>query len=108
MKRVRVLPYIYAGLGKRVYVDRLDLAMATGLIPSGSEPTVTLEWSDDNGRTWSTPQAAGFGIHDETKKRVFWIAQGSGETSLIPRLTITSKAAVTLIECEAEVAFGTS
>jgi hypothetical protein len=108
VKRVRALPYLYAGGGKRVYCDRLSLDMATGLIPSGSEPTITLEWSSDNGKAWSAPEDAGFGLHDETAKRVFWIAQGSAETSMIPRLAITGQAAVTMIDCEAEVSYGDS
>lgn len=107
-KRIRVAPYLYAGLGKRVYCDRLNLDMATGLIPSGSEPTVTLEWSNDNGASWSTPDAAGFGAAGETNKRVYWIAQGSAEVSMMPRFSITGQAAVTLIDLDAEVAYGTS
>lgn len=106
--RVRDLPYIYGGAGKRVYVGRVDLDMGTGLIPSGTEPTVGLSWSDDNGKTFSTPEASGFGAVGETNKRVFWIAQGSAEVSRIPRLSITGQAQVTLIDLQAEVEIGDS
>ncbi len=108
IKRVRALPYIYAGMGNRVYVNRVDLNMATGLVPSGAAPNITLEWSADNGATWDAPQSASIGTHGQTDLRVFWIAQGSGPTSLVPRFSITSKAAVTLIDAEAEIWAGDS
>lgn len=108
VKRVRILPYIYAGGGKRVYVERVDLDMATGLIPSGAEPTVALDWSLDNGLTFSTPETAGFGLHDATSQRVYWLAQGSGETAMLPRVSITGQAQTVLIDLEAEVYLGDS
>lgn len=108
MKRVRTLPYLYAGGGKRVYCDRLTLEMATGLTTSSQEPTVTLEWSSDNGVTYSTPDAAGFGTTGQTNKRAYWIAQGSFETSAIPRISITGKTDTVLIDVEAEISYGTT
>lgn len=108
MKRIRVLPYIYAGGNKRTYVNRLDLEAATGLVPSGPAPTVTLEWSLDNGATFSTPDSASLGAHGETNTRIFWIAQGSAESSMLPRITMTGKAETVLIDCEAEVFLGDS
>ncbi len=108
MKRQRALPYIYAGGGKRVYVNRVDLDAATGLVASGAAPTVELDWSLDNGKSFSTPESAGMGIHDETNLRIFWIAQGSGEVSMLPRISITSQSEVALIDCEAEVYLGDS
>ncbi len=108
MKRQRALPYIYAGGGKRAYCNRLDLDAATGLVASGAAPTVELDWSLDQGKTFSTPESAGMGVHDETNLRIFWIAQGSGEVSMLPRISITSQSPVYLIDAEAEVFLGDS
>lgn len=108
VQRVRDLPFIYGGQGKRVYVGRVDLDMDTGEIVSGAEPTISLQWSDDNGATISTPEPAGFGTAGQYGKRVFWIAQGSAETSRIPRITYTGKQKITLIDLQAEVDIGTS
>lgn len=108
VRRIRDLPYLYGGQGKRVYVGRVDLDMATGLIPSGTEPTVELSWSDDNGASYSTPESSGFGLAGQTNKRAFWIAQGSAEVSRIPRITITGQAQTSLVDMEAEVEIGDS
>lgn len=108
VKRIRDLPYIYGGQGKRVYTGRVDLDLATGLIPSGAEPTMELSWSDDNGLTYSTPESSGFGLHDETAKRCFWLAQGSAEVSRIPRISTVGQAQTTLIDLQAEVDIGDS
>lgn len=108
VQRVRDLPFIYGGQGKHVYVGRVDLDMDTGEIVSGAEPTISLQWSDDNGATISTPDPAGFGTAGQYGKRVFWIAQGSAETSRIPRITYTGKQKITLIDLQAEVDIGTT
>lgn len=106
IKCVRALPYIY-NEDKRVYVDRLQLAVDTGET-TAAEPTVTLEWSADNGHTWSTPQSAGYGAAGEYAKRVFWIAQGSFDTAAIPRISVTGQQDATLIDCNYEGGFGTT
>lgn len=106
--RTRDLPYIYGGMGNRVYVGRFSLDMDTGEIPSGPAPLIYLSWSDDNGQTVSTPEGVSFGTHGQYGLRVYWLAQGSAETSRIPRISYTGQLAITLIDAEAEIDIGTT
>ncbi|HXJ72243.1 MAG TPA: hypothetical protein VNM37_05305, partial [Candidatus Dormibacteraeota bacterium] len=90
------------------FVGRVQLTMDTGEIPSGTEPTIQLDWSEDNGHTFGTAESAGFGTHGQYQKPVYWLAQGSFENNAIPRLSYTGQQAITLIDVDAEVTWGTS
>ncbi len=107
-KRVRVMPYIFAGGNKRVYCDRVDLTMATGLTSSMTAPKIELAWSEDDGKTFSTDQDAGYGAAGQTETRVFWFAQGSAETAMMPRISVTGQNEIVLIAADGEVAGGTT
>jgi len=107
IKYVRALPYLFNG-GKRIFVGRVQLTMDTGEIPSGTEPTIQLDWSEDNGHTFGSAESTGFGTHGQYQKPVYWLAQGSFENNAIPRLSYTGQQAITLIDVDAEVTWGTS
>lgn len=72
----RAIPYRYNG-GNRIYFGRMTLEMETGTVPSGPEPVITREYSDDRGETFVNPQTAGIGIHGDSSKRVVWHTGGS-------------------------------
>lgn len=71
----RALPFLY-NQRKRMYDNRLELEMETGTAPSGT-PTVELDYSDDRGHTFSTPESASIGASGAYSTRVFWPALGS-------------------------------
>jgi hypothetical protein len=48
---IRALPYVYED-GKRIYHHRFELELETGT--ASTPPTVTLDWSDNEGQTWGT------------------------------------------------------
>ncbi len=108
VKRVRVMPYIFAGGNKRVYCDRVDLTMATGLTSSTTAPLVELAWSEDDGETFSVDQPAGFGAAGQTQTRVYWVAQGSAETAMMPRISVTGQNEIVMISCDGEVSAGST
>ncbi len=108
VKRVRVMPYIFAGGNKRVYCDRVDLTMATGLASSSSAPLVELAWSEDDGQTFSADQPAGYGAAGQTETRVYWVAQGSAETAMMPRISVTGQNEIVMIAADGEIAAGST
>ncbi len=55
---------------------RIDMQTGVG-IPDGTDPAVTLRWSDDGGHTWSAPRVAQIGGPGATAQRVKFNALGS-------------------------------
>ncbi len=108
VKRVRVMPYIFAGGNKRVYCERVDLTMATGLTSSTVEPKIELAWSEDDGKSFSVDQDAGYGAAGQTEKRCYWFAQGSAETAMMPRVSVTGQNEIVLIAAEGETYGGST
>ena len=65
------------------FVDLFNLVLTTsaGNQTNASysvEPPITLEWSDTDGATWSTPKTATTGAFGDKKKRVIWRRLGAG------------------------------
>lgn len=56
----------------------LQIEAQTGIaVPDGTDPTVSLRWSDDGGHTWSNEKKSKFGDTGETAKRVIFRRMGS-------------------------------
>lgn len=91
MPAIAVSPTLHNPGGK-VFLSSLELLMQVGvglLTGQGSDPKVFLDWSDDDGRTWSTFQlSASMGIIGDYKAIVRFTQLGSF-ASRIFRLTIT-------------------
>lgn len=100
----RALPFQYNGRN-RIYDSRLELEMETGTTPSG-EPNVALDYSDDRGHTFSTPENASMGTATAYSQRVYWVALGS-YFERVYRFTGHSQARIALIDCEVEREMGT-
>lgn len=69
---MRRAPYI-SSQGKWLYFDSLEIAMQTGLAlqsGQGSDPSVTVRWSNDNTGTWGNDHTLSVGKVGEYGKRV--------------------------------------
>lgn len=112
--RLRAFPYISNGR-KRLFFNSLLLDMETGIGldggVQGSNPQVMLDWSNDNGHTWSSESwalaDAGSGTIGNFLKRVIWNRLGSA-FSRVFRVKITDPVKVRLIDVEIEVEGGNS
>lgn len=101
----RALPHLYND-NKRMYFGRMELEMETGTVASGAAPSVYLDYSDDRGHTWSTPEAASIGVHDAFTQRVYWDALGSSYDRVF-RLSGAGQSKVALVDLELEMELGT-
>lgn len=67
---VRAAPNVTDG-GKWLFFSYFELDMQTGGgLPDGSTPQVMIRWSDDSGKTWSTPRQRSCGLIGEYGLRV--------------------------------------
>ena len=99
------LPYRWNGTN-RIYYGRMDLEMATGLVASGAEPTITRSYSMDRGQNFVNPQTAGIGVHNEFSRRVFW-PQGGSDRGRVWRFAGNSQVGGALIDLNCEDKDGT-
>lgn len=58
--------------GKMLYMNRLELEFETGVSEVTSEATIIMQYSDDDGRSWSQEQWASIGTQGDYTKRVQW------------------------------------
>ena len=58
--------------GKMLYMNRLELEFETGVSEVTSEATIIMQYSDDDGRSWSQERWATIGIQGDYTKRVQW------------------------------------
>ena len=107
MSWVRALPYRWNG-GKMIYFGRMDLECATGLTASVvTEPVITRDHSDDRGHTFTHPETAGIGLHNDFSRRVYWPAAGSSR-GRVWRFTGVGQLLTTLIDLQCEDVDGLS
>jgi hypothetical protein len=96
----RTLPHFYAN-GKQQVFGRMTLEMQTGTVASGAAPTITRTWSDNRGQTFSNPETASIGVHDDFTLRVFWPGTSTSRDRVY-RIQGAGKYKVALIALEME------
>lgn len=85
------------GGGKRVFHDRLEIVMETGVgLVGGNEPMLSLEFSDD-GRTWQAAPNRSIGNYGERFQRVQWHGLGAAYQRIY-RATVTEPVPVTVTD----------
>lgn len=107
IKRVRSTALIRGQNGKAIVYPRLELwfeggvGLATG---QGSDPKVSLEWSDDGGHTWSNQHWGDLGKIGVRTNRFVWTQLGRSPERIF-RFTITDPVDISLISCIAPDAY---
>lgn len=96
---------VYGG-GRRLFHGELEVGCETGVGLSsgqGSEPLLTLEASDDGGRTYRTLPLRSIGRQGEYRKRVRWHRLGSAEHRVY-RMSMSDPVPLTVWDTQVRVA----
>lgn len=62
--------------GARVFMDKLELIIETGTSLVTSESKIIMQYSDDNGRSWSTERWLPIGQQGEYRHKLWWFGLG--------------------------------
>lgn len=110
--RVRRTAPLHGGLanapGKTMEMNKFSLYMetGTGLIEGqGSDPVVLLSFSDDGGKTWSTPLPGNVGKLGEFQLEVSWFCLGSFKSRVI-EITTSDPVYYSIYDASAEIEVG--
>jgi len=94
---------------KRIFMSRFELDLEQGVgttTGQGANPQVMLDWSDDGGRTFKSPQLwHGMGKIGEYLTRVFWRRLGQFRNRVL-RVTISDPVRRTIIAAHADLSEG--
>lgn len=108
MQALAVAPAIQQD-AKRVFMSRFELLMETGVgtaTGQGSDPQIMLDWSDDGGATFASPQQwRSLGAMGKRRTRVRWTRLGSFFDRRL-RITITDPVRRKIIAASAELRQG--
>lgn len=90
--------------GRRLKHKRLEIICETGVgtTGQGADPQLTLEYSDDSGKTWTTLPTKSMGEIGEYKTRIQWHRLGSARYRQY-RLSISDPAKVVIADAQLEV-----
>lgn len=91
--------------GKQLTMDRLELVIEPGMSLVSKESQVIMQYSDDNGRTWSTEEFSHIGERGEYGYRVEWFCLGSFYKRIL-RFTMSDAIQWVLVSCNADIEVG--
>ena len=104
IQRIRTTPVVHKDM-RNVIWHRLEIDFESGIglaTGQGSDPKVTLEWSDDGGHTWSNKHLASLGKIGEYKTRVVWRRLGKSRERVL-RVIVTDPVKVVMLAAYAEL-----
>jgi hypothetical protein len=102
-------PPLYAE-GRRAFMPSLEIDMEVGVgltTGQGSDPQISLSWSDDGGNTWSNEHTETIGALGEYRTRVTWNRLGSFRQRTL-RLTVSDPVRCVIYGAIAEIVGGSS
>lgn len=94
--------------GQKVFMSRLQIDCETGVglnTGQGSDPQMSLQWSDDGGRTWSPERWATMGAIGRYRTRVKWHRLGSFRERVL-RVSISDPVPIAITSAHAELTMG--
>lgn len=91
------------GLAADITVDTGEVNGVAQTATGGSDPMITLAWSDNGGRTFEGGLSRSMGKLGEYKKRQVWRRLGKFNRSRVLMLEVTSPTKVTIIKVEAAI-----
>lgn len=92
INRLRIAPPLYTTNGNRLWVDRFELELQSGVgltSGQGSDPQAMLRISKNYGQSWGTERSRSVGRIGEFNRRVFWLRNGSSLKSWTPELRVS-------------------
>lgn len=92
--------------GKEIFMDKLILTLETGASLVSSEAKLMMQYSDDNGRSYSAERWMTIGALGDYGTAVEWDEMGSFYSRMF-RFTMSAAIKWTLIRLDAEVSIGT-
>jgi hypothetical protein len=105
IRRERAFPYISAN-GDRLTCSELEIEMEVGVGldggVQGADPKIVLQWSDDDGATWSNEQWTSIGKIGERRTRVRWRRLGQFRYRIF-RIQISDKVKVRIVSANIKV-----
>jgi len=88
--------------GARVFMDRFGIEIETGTSLVSAESQIIMQYSDDNGRTWSSERFQNIGAQGEFLHKIDWFGMGDFYTRMF-RLTMTDNIKWVLISADADL-----
>jgi hypothetical protein len=86
-------------------IDRVELVLDTGLggtaTGTDTDPIVSLSWSNDGGRTFSTPLQASAGLLGNYQQKVVWRRLGQFHMDAMLRVEVSSKTPWRIVAADA-------
>jgi hypothetical protein len=84
--------------GQQVRFNKIELVCQVGAVVGTLEPKVMLQWSKDQGKTWTDPQIQTLGKQGEYTKRVIWHRLGVSRDRVF-RIRFTDAARLVISDC---------
>jgi len=96
MERIRTDKFVSADDRERLFHRRFELEVEPGTGTATVDPQVVLQWSDDNGHTWSNEHWRGLGKLGEYNKRLVWRSLGRSRNRIY-RVKVTDECNLKII-----------